>query len=343
MEHLDKLMAAYNSAPAEYQTTRYWEKYHQLLVNEIKKADLTQFRNGSYPLFGTFGFTETIYHYHHSVPKYKKWLLSLIRKLFITNRSILPYSININNIRDIAYRNCLFLGELNNAVSIENLEVCTYGKPNDLFTINGKAYTMQFLGFYIRYCFAQKHIKFSGNEILIELGSGSGHQVEILKKAYPNLTVLCFDLPAPLYLCEHYLTQALGAANIVSSEKTLEMKNLDNLEKGKVYMFSSWQFPLLKNFKADVFWNAASFGEMEPEIVKNYLSSVLGNVNWIYLLQAQKGKESHNTSGVVKPTTFYDYDNMLKGYTLKETHDAYQAHRRMAETGGYFEAIWQKE
>lgn len=36
MEHLDKLMAAYNSAPANTKLQDI-QRYHQLLVNEIKR------------------------------------------------------------------------------------------------------------------------------------------------------------------------------------------------------------------------------------------------------------------------------------------------------------------
>ena len=93
--------------------------------------------------------------------------------------------------------------------------------------------------------------------------------------------------------------------------------------------------------KFDVFWNAASFGEMEPEIVQNYLSYVLGSCKSIYLLQARKGKESTSNSGVKKPITFEDYSKMLTGYRLINETDAYEAHRKMSQSGGYFQAVWE--
>jgi putative sugar O-methyltransferase len=80
---------------------------------------------------------------------------------------------------------------------------------------------MKFLSFYVRYCFAQNNIHLKGDETIVELGSGSGFQVELLKKVYPNLTVLCFDLPAQLYLCEQYLVNVFGQEEVVSTEKKL--------------------------------------------------------------------------------------------------------------------------
>ena len=203
---------------------------------------------------------------------------------------------------------------------------------------------MSFLNFYLRYCFAQEYIKLKGDEIIIELGSGSGYQTEILKKLYPNSTILCFDLPAQLYLCEQYLTGVFGKDAVVSSEKNLSISNLSQIEKGKIHFFGNWQMPLVQDFKFDVFWNAASFGEMEPHIVANYLSYVTGEADYIYLMQARHGKESTASSGVAQPIRLEDYDAMLqKTHQLLDESDVYEANRRMTKTGGYFQGIWHRK
>jgi hypothetical protein len=46
--------------------------------------------------------------------------------------------------------------------------------------------------------------------------------------------------------------------------------------------------PLLSDLELDVFWNPASFGEMEPDVVENYLGYLKGDCGWIYLLQARR-------------------------------------------------------
>jgi putative sugar O-methyltransferase len=341
MNHLDQLNAAYRNAPEIFQAGRYWRAYEEQIIEEVKQADLGELRSGKYPIFTTFGFNDLVYHYHPRMPFYVKFTRQMVRKLFIDNRASLPYSMRLNDIREMAYKNCVIQGKLSDGVPIASIEVSDFGKPQDLFVFGGKRYTMKFLSFYVRYCFAQNHIKLSGDEIIVELGSGSGFQVEILKKMYPNLTILCFDLPAQLYLCEKYLLNVFGQDAIVSSEKNLNLADLSKLEKGKIHLFGNWQFPLLKEFKFDIFWNAASFGEMEPNIVANYLSYVKGNCNWVYLMQARNGKESSQESGVVKPILFADYNQMLGlSYILVEEDDAYDAHRRVSQTGGYFQAVW---
>ena len=65
--------------------------------------------------------------------------------------------------------------------------------------------------------------------------------------------------------------------------------------------------------------------------------------NIIYLLQARKGKESTSEEGVVTPIKFEDYDSMLQNYKLLDKNDAFQAHRRLSQSGGYFQAVWKLE
>lgn len=342
MENLDRLLKAYRDAPEVFQAGRYWKAYEDKIVSEIKKADLGQLRSGRHPIFSTFGFSEAIYNYHPSLPLHEKLIKQAIRKLFVTNRAILPYSLKLADIREMAYHHCELQGQLAGAKPISEIEASTFGNPADLFEIKGKQYTMQFLNYYIRFCFVQKVLKLQGNETIVELGSGSGFQVEVLKKVFPGLTMLCFDLPAPLYLCENYLSNVLGDTNVVKSDKTIEATDLNSVvEKGKVHFFGNWKFPLLQTFRFDLFWNAASFGEMEPDKVENYLRYVKGNSHAIYLLQARHGKESSENTGVVTPVKFSDYDAMLSGYELMEEADAFEAHRRMSQSGGYFQAIWQ--
>jgi putative sugar O-methyltransferase len=344
MENLDRQLEEYNKAPEIFQAGRYWKAYEAKIVNEIKSADIEQLRSGKYPIFGTFGFSESVYNYSFNMPFYTKLAKKIIRKLFITNKATLPYSLRLNDIREMAFQFSNLQGQLAHTKSITEIETSTFGNPSDLFEINGKKYTMQFLNFYIRFCFAQQHINLKGDEVIVELGSGAGFQVEILKKVFPDLTILCFDLPAPLHLCEQYLSKVFGDDKVVKSDRTIGASDLnDVIEKGKIHLFGNWKFPLLKSFKFDVFWNGASFGEMEPDIVKNYLSYVTDNCEFIYLLQTRNGKESSKNSGVVTPIKFSDYNTMLNGFKLIKETDAFEANRRMSQSGGYFQAVWQKE
>lgn len=340
---LANLLRAYRSAPKEFQATSYWSSYDKDILAAISTLDIRQIQSGKYPILATFGFGDAVYSYHPRLPLWRKLLLTLMHRYVVKDRTLLPYRLSISDIRGMAYHHCELAAALTGARPIGAIGMATIGNPADVFEVAGKKYSVHFLSYYLRYCFAHKHISIKDDAIIIELGSGSGKQVEVLKKLYPGLTVLCFDLPAQIFLCEAYLSEALGKESIVGTDVTRDWKDLSPLQRGRVHCFGSWQFPLLKGFEFDVFWNAASFGEMEPAVVENYLSYIKGKAKWIYLLQARHGKETTGTAHVEAKSTFDDYNRLLSGYALQEQHDAYEAHRRLSQSGGYFEGVWRRD
>ncbi len=342
-DNLKDLLQEYRNAPKEFHVTSYWESYQRRTIDTVYSIDLSQLRSGKYPILATFGFNDVIYTYHPNLPFLKKAIRKFIHRHLIKDKDILPYGIKISDIREMAYHHCELSGNLSNAKSISAIEVSTFGSPQDLFEINGKKYSVAFLNYYLRYCFAQKHISFKGDEIVVELGSGSGYQIEVLKKLYPDITVLCFDLPAQIYLCERYLSQALGEKSIVGTDVTAKWGDISGIKEGRIHCFGNWQIFLLKDLQFDIFWNAASFGEMEPDVVANYLNYIKGNARWIYLLQARHGKKTTGRTHVKNPITFDDYNALLSGYILREEQDAWQAHKRISASGGYFEGVWIRE
>jgi putative sugar O-methyltransferase len=337
---LNRLYDAYKNAPEIYQATSYWNQYEKPILDDLHKLDVNQLRSGQYTSFSSFGFNERVFSYPQGMPWLKKLLLKLVHKHIIGSKRILPYSINTDDIRDMAYRHCELYGQLTNSKPIETIETETFGNPGDLFSVRGKKYTMQFLSYYLRYCFANKHIGFRGNEIIVELGSGTGLQAEILKKLYPDSTILCFDMPAQIYISQIYLSNIFSKDIIVGVEETMDWKDLSGLRKGCVHFLGNWQFPLLQNLDYDVFWNAASFGEMEPEVVRNYLEYVIKHSAFVYLLQARFGKQKTGKAHVINPITFEDYCEYLKAFKLMENQEVFNAQSRIRHAGGYFEAVW---
>jgi putative sugar O-methyltransferase len=338
-KQLRNLLDAYKKSDGFFQATSYWASYEESILKVISNIDFSEIRSGKYPILATFGFNDVIYTYHTKVPFHINLALKFIHNFIIKSRSILPYAVGIPSLRQIAFDNCQLSGELSKAIPIDSLSMSTFGNPSDVFEFSGNFYSMAFLDYYLRYCFVHKNMQFKGDEIIVELGSGSGYQIEILKKIYPNITILCFDLPAQLYLCETYLTEALGQDNIVGTTETLEWADLSGIKKGAVHFFGSWQFPLVRKLEIDLFWNAASFGEMEPDVVKNYLDHVVNNAKWIYLLQARYGKETEGKIHVKDKVTFDDYSKYLENYVPTEVRGARKA---LGHLPGYFEAIWKK-
>ena len=122
MNNLKPLLEDYNSSPEIFHAGRYWKSYEDKIIQEIEKSDIKELRSGKYPIFGTFGFSESVYHYHPNMPLHLKIAKKLIRRFFITGKATLPYSLRLNDIRQMAYNNCLIQGQLANIKSIAEIE-----------------------------------------------------------------------------------------------------------------------------------------------------------------------------------------------------------------------------
>jgi putative sugar O-methyltransferase len=338
-----RLLDAYERAPREYQATRYWRAYERRLWRAVGGMDFTQMRSGRYPILATFGFGDAPYVYHPNLSWLKKSWQRLLHACVLRSRTAMPFNLKLADLQALAFRHCELLGQAAGVKSIREISMSRFGGPRDLFEVEGKPYAVRFLGYFVRHCFVHRHRPFHGREVVVELGPGCGYQLEVLHRLHPEATILCFDLPAQIFLCETYLTQALGAERIVSTDETLDWKDLAAVKPGRVHFFGNWQFPLLRGLPFDLFWNAASFGEMEPDVVENYLGCVRGGARSFYLLQAQHGKQQRGRNRVETPVTFEDYDRMLPGYELAARQDAWQALRPLSDTGGYFEALWNRK
>lgn len=338
---LVRLLQDYRAAPEAFHATSYWAAYEGRLLEEVSSLDFSQLRSGKARILETFGFNDLTYKYQSKQFFLERWLLKALTRTFGNIREILPYGIRLKDIREMAVHHCQIAGQLADARPIEELSASEFGKPADLFEYAGQKYTMPFLNNYVRYCFAKQHIPLTGRDVYVELGTGSGYQVEVLKKSHPDMTFLCFDLPAQLFLCEEYLRNVFGDDAVVSADETSAWSSLAGVQPGKIHFFGNWKWPLLKGYEFDLFWNAASFGEMEPEVVRNYLSCIKDSVDYVYLLQARHGKQTSGTGSVVqKATKFPDYEAMLDGFRLLAEQDAWHAHKKMSGSGGYFQACW---
>ena len=106
LEFFERLYDIYKNAPEIYQATSYWREYEAPIIEDIRKFDINQIRSGKYHSFNTFGFNERVYTYPPGISKLKKLFLKLLHNHIIGDKHILPYSINIDDVREMAFRHC---------------------------------------------------------------------------------------------------------------------------------------------------------------------------------------------------------------------------------------------
>lgn len=317
--------------PDIYKPTNYWAVYEKKFIPELQKLGLHDFRRRKNSILSSFGATDfsptlcqidlfrTRIFNNRIIRKLPYWSRFLSFKNSIINRIFSRCNLyNIEDLKQLSYEYVRILGEKVGAKSIDEFEASLAGNPEDIIKIDKKIYTMSILYYYLRYVYCCKYLDFNNIEIMVELGCGVGKQIEVIKKLHPHISFLLFDIPPQLYVSEQYLNVVFHDS-VVSYKDTRNMDSIPDIRKGKIFIFGNWKFPILEKVKIDLFWNAASFQEMEPEVVSNYLKYINKRANTVFLQEQMSGKElakKKGKHGVLKQTKLEDYKNLLTNFQL---------------------------
>ena len=317
------------SIPEIYKTTNYWEFNKDKFITELLEKGLKDFRQRRNSRLSGFGATdlspEWMIDLRNNAPIFSNRLINKLpfRLVLLTSiNNILERIIGLSPsyyryVKNSPYITSNIEGEKAGANSVDSFEASLTGNPEDVITVNGKIYTTSILYYYLRYVYCTRFINFDDISILVELGSGCGKQVEVIKKLHPDICFFIFEIPPQLYVCEQYLTSVFPES-VVSYKQTRDM-NVPRVEKGKIFIFGNWKFPLIEKVNVGLFWNAASFQEMEPDVVSNYLEFVNAQAKYVYLFEKMDGKELASElqgGGVLQKTTIQEYINGLSNFRL---------------------------
>jgi putative sugar O-methyltransferase len=335
LELLKLMLDDTNQAADIYKPTNYWSVYEKRFLPELQKLGLHNFRRRKNSVLNSFGATDLFSPYgidllrnglllNQVAKKFPFWKALLLKINSLLNKALpfrLPYDMNLEELRMTAYHVSCLLGEICKSRPLAKLNISLAGNPEDVFVVNGKPYTVSILKYYLQYAYCCKFINFDKISVLVELGSGMGKQVEIIKKLHPQITFLLFDIPPQLYVCEQYLKYVFPN-EVVSYRETRPMDSsafISYLKKGKIYILGNWKFPILANLDIDLFWNATSFQEMEPEVVANYLAYINKSAKAVFIKAIMEGKEltqEKGKHGVIRQTTIEDYKKGLSNFKL---------------------------
>lgn len=331
-ELLKLMLEDAEKAPGIYRPTNYWSVHNSRILRELRKLGLHDFRRRRNSFLASFGaldlvssrgridlFKNRIFNNRitRNIPLWPEFLSfqnAVLNKMLPASDTSRKMAADDTR---ASYRSVSAYGRDAGARPVEELTASLHGNPEDVIEIDGRAYTTSILYYYLRYAYCCRHIDFEKVGVLVELGSGAGKQVEVIKKLHPNTSFLLFDIPPQLYVCEQYL-KSVFPDFVVSYRDT---RNLDSIEaeKGKIFIFGNWKFPLIEKIRVDLFWNAASFQEMEPDVVLNYLRYMNEKADAVFLQETMQGKEvarKKGAHGVLKKTTLEDYKKGLKDFDL---------------------------
>ncbi len=331
-ELLDLMMADLRAAPKSFQPTNYWAVYEKRFVNELRRFGLSNFRRRDDLVFRAFGAVDFVnpvarvaISQSRIFTKWLKWVPGIRRVGSKVDRFLQRYvrtvdDLDLESYTRLGYYFALRQAEETNARCLGEFSMSLVGNPGGVIEIDGNFYTRQMIQYYLQYVDVCKYLDFDNLSIFAELGSGSGRQIEILAKLHPSVTYLVFDIAPQIYVAEQFLSSVFPD-RVISYRETRNWSDLGDLEGGKIYIFGNQKMPLLKTRHVDLFWNSASFHEMEPDIVRNYLNFVEESAEWVYLSEDLAGgvkASKPGDFGILNVTRFEDYVSSLPAFELVE-------------------------
>jgi putative sugar O-methyltransferase len=339
LELLDAMISDHHQSNEVFHTTHYWSLYEKSFLPYLRTHGLNNFRSGNYApggeVFWAFGAPDNV---RGPIKKRHRILEWLHFNSESPKNPVHDNSAERKRLFDFADA----AGQAVSARPLSMLSASNVAGPSDIWQVNGNLITRSLLYYYLRYVFVAGHLDLSGEEVIVELGSGSGKQAEVLAKLYPDATILIFDIPPQLYVANQYLSTIFGD-RVLSYRETKDITKVSQIRRGGIHIFPNWRFDLVRELNADLFWSTATFGEMEPEVVLNYLKYVQQSTKNVYLMQVMTGRNRAILPwrrGVINPTTIEHYSIGLQGFNCVNREPASLADGRFA--GKYEDSFWKR-
>jgi len=201
------------------------------------------------------------------------------------------------------------------------------GNPVGQFCFDGKNYSRSSLNYLLGLNFFKQHIDNCRVNTVLEIGGGFGSLGEILLSDRRNDTFyIDVDIPPTCLFSSYYLKQVIGQEYVADTVQITASQNFSISRLRQDYrsvILCPWQLPRLTG-QIDLFVNFISFQEMEPNIVRNYLSQVRRlECRYVLLRNLKEGKQVATDSsqlGVREPITGDDYNTFLPDYELITTN-----------------------
>lgn len=204
--------------------------------------------------------------------------------------------------------------------STTSFSECKVGNPSEHFEFESKFFSRSSLNYLNGLSFLKQHVDTSDIQNVLEVGGGFGTLGEILNKS--KVSYVNVDIPPTAAVSSYYLSNVIDT-DFVDYLDTRSLEKISIPKDGAQLVLCPWQLPKLEG-TIDLFVNFISFQEMEPHVVKNYLTHVDRlQSKFVLLRNIREGKAKKSakvTYGVETPILGSDYDGFLENYDLVSTN-----------------------
>lgn len=351
---LELMMSDSQAVDGVYKLTNYWALYAERIAKELRTVGLTDCRRRRRSSLMHFRGSEAQREpvevnlrrlrvlYNRFTRRIPGWgdLLDLGGRWIARNLGGSPiYDIDHAAAHRLIRDHVLAEAARTSARPVTDFTCSLAGNPDDVIEIEGKPYTVTFLDDYLRYVYLSQQLDLASFKAIVELGGGLGTFTDLLCQAAPQAAVFFVEIPPILYVGHQYLS-AVYPDRVVPHGVTRGWTTLEAMQPGRIHILGNWKFPLLKSLRGGLFVNCASFAEMEPDVVANYLSIAGSFADAVYLVQGPRGMAEARRPGlpgVLKRTTFEHYQAALEGFRLVDRRPEFTA---AAAQSGQHHAVW---
>ncbi len=348
---LNLMVSDMESSSALYQPTKYWTEYTYEVIELIRKVGLHDFRRSNEKVLSSFGCLDTAPSFHfftfldntnYLEEHTKKFLgpaFKVANSLWESGTPVGPDGLTIKNFFLMSERLADAKAMEVGLKPLSELSISRYGNPLG-YIKNETHHTFRSIYYFNFVCFIAQFVDISQYSTVVEIGSGSGAQAEILKKLFPELTIVLLDLAPQLYIAERYLCKSLPN-DLIPYQETNSKDWKGPLLPGKIYCLPLRAIEALAPEGKVLFWNAASFGEMEPNVLQNYAKYISSFSSHLFLMQMFSGKNGTNS-----PVTMSVYETAFSSYKLlgkSESTLADNVTPIFEDSSVYHNTFWEKK
>jgi putative sugar O-methyltransferase len=332
---LGRMMTDLMKAPEMYRPTNYWSYYERTFLPELQRKGLRDFRRRRHSILDSFGAVDLPLEGHVRLrPQFRgaRIINRIIGAFFDAAAPLLKVEIDYVDPRTVieyAYRYVQAKFERID-LDLARCPTTRFGRPLDAHEIDGGTWSLSHLQYCSMFADAAQHMKLGQTPVLCELGTGMGRNVEVLAKLFPAATIFAIDIPPQLYVAHQYLSKVFPNRTVHyddSIRMAAPSRVTGSAVQGKIVLMPSWRMPAWSATKIDLFWNSASFQEMEPDVATNYLKLVLEMApEWIYINALPRGNYyrewKSGRGGTKKPVLAQYYaDTLDPAYENSVTYD----------------------
>jgi putative sugar O-methyltransferase len=305
-----------------YRPSVFWDEVSSRIVSELCSNGIERFRSlpttlgyfvPTYGLPGS-GFTEKQVDFIQV--SFKQTFPGAVKPSLALDQFFSGYSWALSD-----YRVLTSSDDITKRPYLHTFSESNVGEPSEQFKFDGRQFSRSALNYLLGLALLKKHLGDEVPSTVLEIGGGFGTLGEILGSAgIKDLHYIDIDIPPTSFVAQYYLGQVFGQENVATYAQTAKEDSIEISLLPQITVLCSWQIEKILG-KVDLFVNFISFQEMEPHIVKNYLSHItrLGT-RWILLRNIREGKQLRKAglAGVETPILGDDYLAMLPGYELLE-------------------------